>query len=168
MQRLLASIQSLAGKLYPPMLTADAQLAQPLPMHPRSAKRAFRILVAEDAPAQSQLVSAYLRRAGYEVSVAETGDDAVAEVGKGGVDLVLMDVRMPKLDGLAATRLIRRLPPPAGLVPIIAVTSETGAASRKRCLSTGMTGFIGKPIRRRPLLQAVEVALATTRCGAAA
>lgn len=168
MQRLLVSLQSLAEKLYPPALPADRPVVRPFPMQPLPAGRVFRILVAEDAPSQSRLVSAYLRRAGYEVSIAETGRDAVSRVGRGGIDLVLMDVQMPALDGLAATRLIRRLPPPAGLVPIIAVTSETATADRKRCLSTGMTGFLAKPVNRRQLLAAVEATLADAGHGAAA
>ena len=167
-QRLLVSLQSLAEKLYQPVLPADQSIVRPFPMRPLPPGRVFRILVAEDAPAQSRLVSAYLRQAGYKVSLAETGSDAVARVSRGGIDLVLMDVQMPALDGLAATRLIRRLPPPVGLVPIIAVTSETATADRKRCLSTGMTGFLAKPVNHRQLLGAVEAALVDAGRGAAA
>jgi CheY-like chemotaxis protein len=123
------------------------------------------ILVTDDIASQRLLVSAYLAKAGYRIVTASSGSAAASRAGKGDIDLVLMDVRMPGLDGLAATRLIRALPPPAGLVPIIALTAETAEADRKRCLATGMTGFLAKPVDRNTLLQAVETALLDRRPG---
>lgn len=123
------------------------------------------ILVTDDIASQRLLVSAYLKKAGYRVVTADSGAAAARRAGEGGIDLVLMDVRMPGLDGLAATRLIRALPPPAGLVPIIALTAETAEADRKRCLSTGMTDFLAKPVDRNTLLQAVQTALPDRRPG---
>jgi hypothetical protein len=125
-------------------------------------QRGACILVAEDAPSQLRLVSAYLTKAGYRAVGAATGAEAVALVGRGGIDLVLMDVRMPGLNGLAATRLIRALPPPAGMVPIVALTAEAGEADRKLCLATGMTDFLAKPVDPERLLGAVRAALEPT------
>jgi CheY-like chemotaxis protein len=123
------------------------------------------ILVTDDIASQRLLVSAYLAKAGYRVVTADSGRAAARRVGEGGIDAVLMDVQMPILDGLAATRLIRALPPPDGLVPIIALTAETAEADRKRCLATGMTDFLAKPVDCNTLLQAVETALLDRRPG---
>jgi PAS domain S-box-containing protein len=114
-----------------------------------------RILLAEDSRANQIVTAAILRRAGHLVTVAEDGEEAIARAAEGGFDLVLMDVQMPRRTGIEATEAIRALPPPAGLVPIVAMTAAALPEDRARCLAAGMDGFIAKPADAATLLAAV-------------
>ena len=118
-------------------------------------KTPLSILVAEDNPINQQVICDMLEHAGYRVQVAETGDEAIRAVRKFPFDLVLMDIRMPDLDGEAATRAIRSLPAPAGQVPILAVTADVMQGQRERYLAAGMNGLLAKPIARETLLAMV-------------
>jgi signal transduction histidine kinase/ActR/RegA family two-component response regulator len=106
----------------------------------------LHILLAEDNPTNQYLLSVYLHAAGHTVEVAENGLDAVQAAARGGFDAILMDVQMPELDGLEATRRIRRLPGAAGRLPIIALTANAFARDRDACFAAGMTDYIAKPI----------------------
>ena len=106
----------------------------------------LRVLVAEDVELNRDLLSDMLGRHGHEVVFATNGEEAVALATKRTFDLVLMDVQMPVMDGVEATRRIRRLPPPAGHVPIVGLTANVLASERERYLAAGMNGCIGKPI----------------------
>ena len=102
-----------------------------------------------------------LGKAGHIVDVAETGADAVAAVGASDYDVVLMDVQMPVLDGIGATRQIRALPPPKNAVPIIAVTAHAMAGAREQYLASGMDGYLSKPLDPQTLLQTLEACAAS-------
>ncbi|WP_310549830.1 PAS domain S-box protein [Paenibacillus glufosinatiresistens] len=103
------------------------------------------ILVAEDHPANRQLMRAYLNRRGYEAVVVENGRLAVEAVNEGDFDLVFMDIQMPVMDGLEATLEIRRRYPERPV--IVAVTAFARKDDRDMCLRTGMQDFISKPVR---------------------
>lgn len=105
-----------------------------------------RILVAEDEPTNRTVISVLLRRAGHLVQLAEDGEAAVEAAQKGDCDLILMDMRMPGVDGLEATRRIRALEGSAGSVPIIALTANAMAEDREACLAAGMNDYLAKPI----------------------
>jgi len=108
-----------------------------------------RVLVAEDNPINQEVACALLERVGLQVVMAQDGEEAVRTVLEGGFDLVLMDVHMPKLDGLAATRALRdRLGP--GL-PIIAMTANAFADDRQACLDAGMDDHLSKPVEMEVL-----------------
>ncbi len=94
----------------------------------------LRVLVADDVAINRDLLEEMLGRHGHEVLLAEDGAAAVAIVARERLDVVLMDVQMPVMDGLKATRRIRRLPPLAGTVPIFALTASI-MAERARALS---------------------------------
>ncbi len=115
-----------------------------------------RVLLAEDHPLNQMVAVDLLQQAGMQVEVAGDGAVALARAREGGWDLILMDMQMPVMDGLAATRAIRALPGPAGTVPIIAMTANVLAADRDACLAAGMVDFIGKPIAAEPLLETLR------------
>jgi two-component system, sensor histidine kinase and response regulator len=115
---------------------------------PGEATRAIhgaRVLLVEDNPLSQQVAGEFLARAGMKVSFAATGIQAVDQIKQQRFDLVLMDVQMPEMDGLQATRLIRTLPQGQGL-PIIAMTASALAQDRQDCLAAGMDGHVAKPI----------------------
>ena len=114
--------------------------------------RELRILVAEDNKINQQLVAMLLRNAGHRADVVENGEQAVEAVRKGAYDIVLMDVQMPVLDGIEATRRIRALPPPARRVPIIALTAHAMAGAREEYLAVGMDDYLAKPLNTAALL----------------
>ncbi|WP_291295874.1 ATP-binding protein [Elioraea sp.] len=128
----------------------------------RGTGQGARILLAEDSRANQIVAAAILRRAGHVVTVVEDGEEAVARAAGGGFDLVLMDVQMPRRTGIEATEAIRALPPPAGRVPIVAMTASDLPEDRDRCLAAGMDGFITKPANAATLLAAVTGTLAAS------
>ena len=93
-----------------------------------------------------------MRQAGHDATVVENGHQAVAAVRDGDYDVVLMDVQMPDLDGVEATRQIRALPPPQHLVPIIALTAHAMTGAKEEYLAAGMNDFVSKPIESALLL----------------
>ncbi len=114
------------------------------------------ILLVEDNPANQLLATTLLRRAGHQVDVAENGADAVEAVTRTRYDVVLMDERMPRMDGVEATRLIRLLPGDAARVPIVALTGNALQGDRERLLAAGMDDYLSKPIDPAKLLQAIS------------
>lgn len=115
-----------------------------------------RILVVEDSPLNQMLVTAILAQAGHRADTANNGLEAVMAAQAGGYDLILMDLSMPEMDGLTATRLLRELPGPAGRVPVVAMTADTEEADRIRCQNAGMNDHVAKPVDRLLLLETVE------------
>ncbi len=111
-----------------------------------SALRPLCILVAEDNPLNQQVALGLLMRQGHSVAIAADGREAVEAVRRGSYDVVLMDVHMPVLDGLAATREIRRLEGERGRVPIIALSASALSGETELCLAAGMDGHLSKPI----------------------
>ena len=107
-----------------------------------------RILMADDAPGNRELVSAILRGLGLEIDTVCDGAEAVQAMQTGAYDLVLMDVHMPVMDGLTATREIRRMQAGTGRrTPILALTANVQADQVARCLDCGMDGHLAKPIQ---------------------
>ncbi|OYU93996.1 MAG: hybrid sensor histidine kinase/response regulator, partial [Burkholderiales bacterium PBB5] len=127
----------------------------PIPQAPalRQAGQPLRVLVAEDHPVNRLYMAALLSRLGHQSLEVDNGQAAVQAVehaalgaGETPFDLVLMDVHMPQLDGVAATRAIRALPAPAGQVCVVALTADGFADTRQRCLSAGVTEVATKPL----------------------
>jgi CheY-like chemotaxis protein/two-component sensor histidine kinase len=115
--------------------------------------RRLSVLVAEDHPVNRKYIAALLDKLGHQASFAENGEQAVQAVQRAPVDLVLMDLHMPDLDGLAATRAVRALPGPTGLVRIVALTADAFAETRERCLAAGMDDFLAKPVQPQALAE---------------
>jgi len=104
------------------------------------------VLVVEDNEVNQLVAVGMLDALGYTSEVAADGAAAAARAAGGRFDAVLMDLQMPRLDGYAATRLIRKAEPPGTRVPIIALTASATAGEQERCLEAGMTGFLSKPV----------------------
>ncbi len=124
-------------------------------------RRPLRVLLAEDNPINQTLARRILEKAGHEVLVAQNGREVLEILKAHPCDAVLMDVQMPELDGLEATRAIRReeqqQDPPRHL-PIIAMTAHAMVGDRQRCLDAGMDGYIAKPLHAQDLLMALDEA----------
>jgi len=126
------------------------------PADPPSGMAPMRILVAEDNQVNQQVAAALLERLGHHPTLVGDGALAVDHLVRADVDLVLMDVQMPGLDGITATRLIRGLPGVKSQVPIIAMTANTMTSDRTAYLDAGMNDVIAKPIDRRRLAQILD------------
>jgi len=114
-----------------------------------------RILLTEDEPVNREVALMMLEDVGLVVDVAENGAEAVERVKQERYDLILMDMQMPVMDGLEATRQVRQLPN-GGRVPIIALTANAFAEDRSACLEAGMNDFTTKPIDPAQLYLALE------------
>ena len=116
--------------------------------------RRLRILLVEDNATNRLVAVTRLERMGHHVEAVPGGEEAVRQVQTVAYDLVLMDVMMPGMDGLAAARAIRVLPGPPSSVPIVALTANVFAEHRDACRAAGMDGFLGKPMTQ-PALERV-------------
>ncbi|MDP6721089.1 MAG: ATP-binding protein, partial [Pirellulaceae bacterium] len=108
--------------------------------------RPLRILVAEDHQANQMVITAILEKAGHHADLVSNGLEAVEAVKQSPYDLVLMDIQMPEMDGLAATQEIRKLAGDVSDIPIVALTANAMAGDQERYLATGMSDYVGKPI----------------------
>jgi len=106
----------------------------------------LRVLVAEDNAVNQKVVEGLLKRRGHSVDIVGTGRDAVKAASARSYDVVLMDVQMPEMDGVEATREIRRLPGEKGRVPIIALSASAMKEETDRCLAAGMVAHLQKPL----------------------
>jgi hypothetical protein len=115
------------------------------------------VLLAEDSLINQKLAIGLLEKWGHRVTVANHGHEAVKLSADQPFDLLLMDVQMPELDGLDATRMIRVREQTTGIhLPIVAMTAHAMKGDRERCLAAGMDDYLVKPIRASELFQAVE------------
>ncbi|MEB3122139.1 MAG: PAS domain S-box protein [Snowella sp.] len=113
------------------------------------------ILLVEDNPNNAQTISTYLEHKGYSLMSANNGEEAIKVINQRKPDLILMDVQMPIMDGLEATRQIRKNPEFAE-IPIIALTALAMPGDRDRCFAAGMNDYLSKPIRMRQLTTMIE------------
>lgn len=112
----------------------------------RPSGRRLRVLVVDDVAVNQKLAASIVELSGHEPVVAGGGREAIQALRTMPFDLVLMDVEMPEMDGLAATRAIRQMPGAAGRIPIIAMTAHPEDQFVDRCLEAGMNRFLAKPV----------------------
>jgi PAS domain S-box-containing protein len=132
---------------------------RPAPAAPRSGPRqgrGLRILLAEDNAVNQTLATILLEKEGHEVVLAVNGKEAVEAAARQPFDVVLMDVQMPEMDGLEATRIIRAREHNGTHVPIIALTAHAMKGDRERCLQAGADGYVSKPLQAQELYQAID------------
>ena len=128
---------------------------------PMDALGSLRILAADDYPVNLRIVTRLLEKRGHVVETVTTGAAAAAAVLASHYDLVLMDCRMPEMDGYDATSLIRASEGDRRRTPIVALTANDSDEDRQRCVDVGMDGFVAKPVRPAELFAAIEKALTT-------
>jgi len=147
--RLFDSLMTVLGELY--LLTTRLEqprlkLAERLPLS---------ILLAEDNPINQIVASSILDEMSYQVEVVENGREAIEALRKKPFDVIFMDMQMPEVDGLTATRIIRKELPTDRQPVIIAMTANAMESDKDACLAAGMNDYISKPI----LPEAIEAAL---------
>lgn len=122
------------------------------------AREPLRILLAEDDAISQLVAKGLLECLGHEVAVAGNGREALEMLARERFDLVVLDVRMPELDGTEVTRVIRNQPPPGvdPRLPIVALTAFAGAEDRARIMAAGMDEFLTKPVHPDELYAAIE------------
>jgi CheY-like chemotaxis protein len=119
-----------------------------------------RVLIVDDVPQNRVLIGVLCDQFGFQHEPAENGYEAVEAARSGRYDIILMDILMPRMDGMAATRAIRMLSGPIADVPIIAVTTAAAPGEVLRYLSCGMNDVVAKPVSREKLAEAIQSALA--------
>jgi len=127
--------------------TFDSTFAERHPM---------KILLAEDNAVNQKLAIRILDRMGYRVDVAANGLEALASIERQSYDLILMDIQMPEMDGLEATRIIRKKVPQNQQPRIVAMTANAMQGDREMCLAAGMDDYVSKPIQIKDLVAALE------------
>jgi signal transduction histidine kinase/ActR/RegA family two-component response regulator len=121
----------------------------------------YRVLLADDNASNRMVLARMLERQNHRVDNVANGLEAVEAVRDRTYDLVIMDIVMPEMDGLAAAAAIRALPGSAGHIPIIGLTANTGAGVKESCLRAGMNGFMTKPVLPDRLRREIESVMAT-------
>ena len=121
---------------------------------------ALRVLVAEDHPVNRKFVGILLDKMGCKATFCENGQIAVDAAQREVFDLVLMDVHMPVMDGLTATRIIRGMPGPMGQVPIIVLTADVMNDAKEQAMAAGVNDFVTKPVQIGQLQAAMQKCLA--------
>jgi CheY-like chemotaxis protein len=136
----------------------DAAPSTPKRAARTGATRSLRVLCVEDNPYGRIVLRTVLTELGHRVSFAGSGQAAVEMVARGACDAVLMDVALPDIDGIEATRRIRALPAPAGRVPIIGVSGRTAAGDAEAAKAAGMDHYLRKPASPAALYEALRKA----------
>ena len=136
---------------------ASAAAASPVRRVPATG---LKILLVEDNRINQRLAIELLEKRGNTVSIAENGQEALDAHDREQFDLILMDLEMPVMDGLEATRMIRERESKASrFTPVIAMTAHAMKGDAQRCLATGMDGVVTKPIRPATMFQEIERAI---------
>jgi HAMP domain-containing protein/signal transduction histidine kinase len=143
------------GGTHPRTLASDGNVAPVPAAMPHEELRGHKVLVVDDDPRNSFVLTDVLEMHGMTVVQATDGRKAIAELAAGGIDLVLMDVMMPQMDGYETTRAIRRMPQYTRL-PVITVTARAMQGDREKSIDAGATDYITKPIDIEELLNCME------------
>jgi CheY-like chemotaxis protein len=147
LRRVLAGAAAQAGSTLVSPAVAARRLAESLPLD---------ILLVEDNPVNTKVALSYLDRLGYKAATAVNGIEAVAAVQQRKFDLVFMDLQMPEMDGLTATREIRRLLPRENQPVILALSANAMPGDREQCLAAGMNDHLAKPVKLEEISAAIQ------------
>jgi len=132
-----------------------------LPLMPMRPLNSLRVLLVEDEPVNRRSIASMLGKRGISVTLAENGEEALEALARESFDLIFMDVQMPRMDGLEATRIIRTDPRFAhwDRVPIVALTAYAMAGDRERFLAAGMDSYLAKPVHMENLFETLDRAI---------
>ncbi|QQE64435.1 hypothetical protein GFS31_11160 [Leptolyngbya sp. BL0902] len=136
-------------------LPSEVQMQSKTMVENRPSRKLPRILIAEDNPTNVLTMKNYLEAKGYRLLIANTGEEAIQLVNTANPDVVIMDIQMPKLNGIDAITTIRANPEFQHL-PIIALTALVMEEDREKCLAAGANEYLRKPVRLRALWEAIE------------
>jgi len=130
----------------------------------RESRQRLRILLADDNYINQKVAVHLLEKQGYTVTVANNGKEVLSAYEKDNFNLIIMDVQMPKMDGLEATAAIRKKEKTSGFhIPIIAMTAHTMKGDRERCIEAGMDDYIAKPLKSEDLYKTIDRVLPEIR-----
>jgi PAS domain S-box-containing protein len=152
-------LQRAAAPPAPPPEAAKPAPAAPLP------HRALRVLIVDDNKVNQHLAQLVVQHAGHTTDLADNGKQAVAAAAAKDYDVILMDLQMPELDGIGATKQIRQLPGSARNTPIIALTSHAMTGTREEVLAAGMDDYVAKPFSAPTLIAKLEHLAAFRKAG---
>jgi two-component system sensor histidine kinase/response regulator len=156
-QAVLSALQGRTIKDHRSEITTRPTALPATETQPSQHARPLRILLAEDNPVNQRVAVRTLAKHGFIVTVVGNGREALETVAQNSFDLVLMDVQMPELDGLEATRAIRMEEADSDRrLPIIAMTAHAMKGDKERCLEAGMDDYVTKPIQVQDLLRAIK------------
>ncbi|SDX53880.1 ATP-binding protein [Thiocapsa roseopersicina] len=157
---LIAAAESLSGRAGMPTDGAlQAGLSSPaLGLEPIADAARMRVLVAEDNEIAAKVITRFLGKMGFEITRVADGEAALTEALSGGYGIAIVDLRMPKLDGIGFTRRYRDQAPERA-IPIVALTANASEDVKRDCLSAGMSDFLSKPVKPQELRRALEAAL---------
>lgn len=130
----------------------DSNIQQAIITKPQ---KPLSILVAEDSPINAKVITAFLEEAGHTVTHAENGELALSELMKGRFDIIIMDMRMPEMDGLEATRKWRQHEGSSAHTPIVALTANASQEDQQACHKAGMDSFLTKPVDKQKLYDVI-------------
>ena len=142
--------------LHPPNPGADSAEPGQAATDAKQHGRRLNVLIVEDNATNRRITRTYLEAWGHTVVAAHDGTEAVRCFSDGKFDLVLMDLQMPRMDGIAATASIRQIEASGARVPILALTANVLKGVREECHAAGMCGYLAKPVREHELLAAIE------------
>jgi PAS domain S-box-containing protein len=149
-------LHTIAMTLQPYELT-EVRTVNPVSVESLLPEKPLRILLAEDNLVNQRLATLILEKQGHSVSIARNGLEALEKLVSEYFDLILMDVQMPEMDGLEATRAIRNMTDPSLKdVPIVAMTAHAVKGDEEMCLNAGMDGYVSKPISRSQLFETIQ------------
>ena len=162
-QRLIAELDRLVERVHHPE-PAQAETVQAQPEQaeapdapePASDGEVPCILIAEDSSSAGRIACRLVERMGYSVELVKDGVEALERLGSQHYDAVLMDCKMPRMDGYQATRAIRQLPGEASSIPVIALTSNTLEGDDLRCFVAGMDDYLAKPVHAGQLEESLR------------
>ncbi len=142
-----------------PVATESVQVNTPEVILPLTQNHSLKILLADDNTVNQKVALLMLKKLEYQTDLAKNGLEVIAAVQNQDYDLILMDVQMPEMDGLTATRWIRENKPDAQQPYIIALTADAMDGDRKKCLDAGMNDYLAKPINLNALEKVLAIAI---------
>jgi len=140
----------------------DQEPEPALEEHIPKASRAIKVLLVDDDETTRMHIDRLLEKHGVEVYGAENGEQALSELAKHSVDCILMDIQMPVMDGMEATRRIRASKAELHSIPIIALTAYAMSGDRQKCLDAGMDDYVAKPVDKDKLFEVIDRNLPAT------